>query len=432
MDKATTSAILGTILGLAAGVGGMLAFGPPRDDGRAEELTQQAATRDAELVNKEKEIDRLAAELDDANFKAEIAKKLADELELKTSAKLEAEDRANSLQEELDRLKGGTAEDTRQKDARIEALEKILADHGITEHLSDAEIAQRMAKFEGAFNTALTGKDKVAAMEALWRVQGLGPRAYDKAIELWQQVANDFGMGDKFGQGPNTLGLTFQDYTALIREWGIIEKGLTDPKIDMTFRLNAIYSAPWWSSEDAGMRANLVGNILLSSKGYESQAATEALKDIESPASVRYLSDYVAQNRDNPENRIRALTTLAGKDTPDAWSAIEDAAKNDIDESVRKFAQQLLDGRNVSVAGIRITFVDANSQGALAGIKIGDILTHYNGERVKTLGEVNTAKGKVGEGQSVKVVVRRGADDLTLTLGPGMIGINGVSVAPKE
>jgi hypothetical protein len=435
MDKATTSAVLGTILGLAAGVGGMLLFGAPKDDGRAEEQQHRIATlesdHEADRKKHETELGDLRKQLEEANRKAKAGADFADELAEKTRAKGEAEDQAKKVQAELDDLNLKSAEQARQDRARIEKLEGVLAEHGITEHLSDKEIAERLAKAETAFNTAFSGKDKKAAMEALWDIQKLGPRAYDKTIDLWKKMADDWGL-NPWGGGPKELGMTEQDYVSLIRDWGLVEKGLTDPGVMPEFRIASIYGTPWWATQDPGERAKLLGNVLLASSGYEGQAAIDSLGRINSPATVRYLGDYVAQNRDNPENRKKALTTLAGKDTPEAWAAIEDAAKNDQDESVRKFAQQLLDGRTVTVAGLRITFVDENSQGALAGIKLGDILTHYNGERVKNIADVNTAKGNVGEGQSVKIIVRRGDADVTLTLGPGTIGINGVSVAPKE
>ncbi len=410
----------------------MLLFGGPKDDGRAEEQQHRIASLETDQKKHESEIDDLRKQLEEANRKAKAGADFADELEDKTRAKGEAEDRAKKVQAELNDLKLKTDEQARQDRARIEKLEGVLAEHGITEHLSDEELAQRINKLETAFQTAFNGKDKTAAMTALWDIQKLGPRAYDKAIELWLKIAGDYGLGENWGKGPGTLGLNMQEYTSLIREWGLVEKGLTDPDQGADFRINAIYSAPWWNSEDAGKRATLVGNLLLSSKGYEAFASIDALRDINSPTSVRYLGDYVAQNRDNAAYRIKALTTLAGKDTAQAWAAIEDAAKNDQDESVRKHAQQLLDGREVSVAGIRITSVGQDSQGALAGIKVNDILTHYNGVRVKSISEVITARDAVGEGQSVKIIVRRGAEDVTLTLGPGQIGINGVSVAPKD
>lgn len=430
MDKATTAAVLGTILGLAAGVAGMLAFGP-RDDGRSEEQEHRVATLDADLKKQQQEMEELRKQLTDANRKAESAGSFADELDRAARDKSDAQQRAETLKKELDALKGSSAEEQRQNAARIAELERILSENGITEHLSDEVVAERMQKLEATFNTAFGGRDKKGAMESLWQLQALGPRAYDKSIELWRKMAEDYGL-NPFGQGPNTLGLQFQDYVSLISSWGLVQTALTDPDMAADFRIAAIYAAPWWASQDPGERARLVGAVLLRSSGYESRAAMEALRDIDSPESVRYLIDYLAQNRDNPAGRKQAIDTLAGKGTPEALAAIEDAAKHDVDESVRAHAQSALEASKVSIAGVRITTVGADSQGALAGIKVGDIMTHYNGVRVKTIAEIIAARDAAPADSSVKVIVRRGNEDLALTLAPGPIGINGVAVAPKE
>lgn len=430
MDKATTAAVLGTILGLAAGVAGMLAFGP-RDDGRNEEHEHRVATLDADLQTQKQEMEGLRKQLADANRKAESAGSFADELDRAAREKAEAQQRAEALKKELDALKGSSAEEQRQNAARIAELERILSENGITEHLSDEVVAERMEKLEATFNTAFGGRDKKGSMEALWQLQALGPRAYDKSIELWRKMAEDYGL-NPFGQGPNTLGLQFQDYVSLISSWGLVQTALTDPEMASDFRIAAIYAAPWWASQDPGERARLVGAVLLRSSGYESRAAMDALRDIDSPESVRYLIDYLAQNRDNPAGRKQAIDTLAGKGTPEALAAIEDAAKHDVDETVRAHAHSALEASKVSIAGVRITTVGADSQGALAGIKVGDIMTHYNGVRVKTIAEIIAARDAAPADSSVKVIVRRGNEDLTLTLAPGPIGINGVAVAPKE
>ncbi len=430
MDKATTGAVLGTILGLAAGVGGMIAFAP-RDDGRLEEMEHKVATVDADLKKLQDERDELRRSLEKANRDVESGRQLAETAGDLMDEKGRHEARARELEAELKALKETAGEERRQNEARIKRLEKVLADNGITQHLSDEEIAARINALEVEFNTAFGGKNKKAAMESLWAIQALGPRSYDKAIELWRKLAEDFGL-NPWGEGPKELGMTMQDYVSLISEWGLVEKGLTDPSVPSDFRVASIYGTPWWSSEDPDKRAKLLGEILLTGSGYEVEAAIDALGDINSNSATRYLIDYLARNRDNPKARKLCISELAAKNTPDAWAGIEDAAQHDKDEDVRKHAQTAVDSNNVSVAGIRITFVDANSQGALAGIKLGDILTHYNAVRVKTIADINTAKAQVAEGESVKVTVRRGADDLTLTLGPGMIGINGVAVNPKE
>jgi hypothetical protein len=268
-------------------------------------------------------------------------------------------------------------------------------------------------------------------MQAMWDMQKLGPKAYNDVIELWQKMADDYGL-DPWGQGPGTMGMTMQEYISLITKFDLLEYGLTAADGNPAFRINALYGLPWWANEDAGKRAKLAGDVLGKSQGYEAQAAIEALREIPDPSSARYLSDYLSSNTDNAPARKAAIMALAQKDTAAGWAAIEDAAANDPDTGVKEAAQAALLQKNVTVAGVLITQVLPEYQAALAGIKVGDILTHYNGDRIKTMAELTTAKGKVTEGQAVQVIVHRGSDDVTLTLGSGMIGINGINVAPKD
>lgn len=433
MDKATTASVLGTILGLVAGIGGMLLFSPqPADDSNiSNRITEIASERDAAQAEREK----AAGELSIANAKQKLAeqtaRELADELSKKAEAGGDATDAARKLQDELDKQKAAYEEALRQKNARIEKLEGVLDDNGIFEYLSDEEIAARIVQLDAAFNTAFTGKDKKAAMQALWDLQKLGPKGYDKAIEVWKKLADDFGL-EPWGEGPGELGLNMQEYVSLISSFGMIEYGLTNPDVDSSFRIASIYGLPWWSNEDAAKRAELAGNALMRGSGYESVAAVEALKDINDPGSTRYLADYVTSNSDNPAARKAAVMVLAQKNTEVAWAAIKDAAESDPDDEVKQAANSVLQLQNPEVAGVLINFVAEESQAALAGIRIGDILTSYNGVSIKTLNDINNAKKDVAQGASVQVIVRRSGKDVTLTLGPGQIGINGVAVTPKE
>ena len=436
MDKATTASVIGTILGLVAGIGGMLLLAPRGgDDAELARLQQQVAALSRQMDEVDEARKRDTEALTDANRRRDIAetanRELAEELEAKANHTGDARDDARNWKEAHDKLKAEAAEQARLDKARIGDLEGLLEDNGILEHLSDEEIAARVEKFKGAFETAFLGRDKAAAMQALWDLQKLGPKAYDAAIEVWKKMAEDFGL-DPWGQGPGTMGMSFQDYVSLINKFGLIEHGLTDPGVDPAFRIASIYGLPWWTGEDPTKRTKLAGDTLLRAEGYEARAAIEALRDINDPATSRYLSDYLTANSDNPDARVLAVGVLATKNTSDGWAAIKDAAENDPDDKVKAAAQQALAQQNVTVAGLLINFVGPDSQAALAGIKVGDIMTHYNGVRVKTIADINNAKSGVEADQSVQVVVRRGDSDVTLTLGPGQIGINGVAVAPKD
>ena len=433
MDKPTIASILGTILGLAAGIGGMLLFSQ-QPAGDNTELNNKLAAAIRERDEAAKAAEDAQRALDEGNGKLKMIEQanrdLADELDRQAGKNGGDAARAKALQDELDKLKSDTAEAQRQNKARIETLEGMLTEHGIFEFLSDEEVAKRVTELKATFETAFAGKDKAAAMAALRDLQKLGPRAYDDAIEVWRKMAEDFGL-DPWGAGPGELGMTFQDYVSLINNFGIVEYGLTDPDVGSDFRIASIYNLPWWSNESASKRAQLAGDALSKAKGYEAQAAVDALKDIADPSTARYLADYVRSNADNPDARKAAILALAMKNTDEGWAAVQFAAENDADPGVKEAAQSAMNQKDVPVAGVLITQVIAEYQAALAGIKVGDIMTHYNGVRVKKLEDVNNAKKDVAEGATVQVIVRRGDKDVTLTLGSGMIGINGVAVAPK-
>jgi hypothetical protein len=277
----------------------------------------------------------------------------------------------------------------------------------------------------------MAANDKKRVLDALWAMQKLGPRAYDDAIAMWREITTDYGLMPP-GAGENKLGLNFQDFTNLVSDFGLIEYALTDSGVADDFRIAAIFGMPWWSEHDAGYRTRLVGNALLGSSGYESVAAIQSLRDIDDPGTVRYLAEYLGVNRDNPSARRQAIGVLATKGTPDAWDAIRDTAANDPDEAVRKAAQDAIDANTAVVSGIRVTFVSPDGQAALAGIMVGDIVTHYNGVKVGTIAEIVAERDKLEGAESVQVRLYRGTDEITITLGPGQIGINGVAVKAAE
>lgn len=386
----------------------------------------EAAEADSQNVNTELARVKAAKDKDNGN-----SGQIAADHERLAREKGEANDRADKAEGELRKAKSVADEKARQDQAEADRLRAVLEKHGIYEHLTPEEIQARMKDGEERFRRAFDGKDKSALMKALSDLQKLGPTAYDKCIEMWLMAAEDFGTGENWGKGPNALGLNFNEYVSLINNFELIKYGVTGQKISEGFKINALYSLPWYSNEPAADRAKLAGEALFNSQGYTSQAAIEALKDIPDPSSVRYLSDYLSKNADNADARKSAIQVLAQKNTPEGWAAIDKAAASDSDESVREAAKQASLVRNPKATGVMITWVDANGQGALAGIKVGDIMISYNGKVIKQLQDINEAKKSVAAGESAPVKIVRGETTLELTLASGQIGINGVSVTAK-
>lgn len=390
-------------------------------------MQKRAETAEADSHNSHDELERVkSASAKETGNSGQIA---ADHERL-AREKLAEGDRADNAEAELRKAKSAAAEAARQNQAEIDRLNGVLEKNGIYEHLSAEQIKARIQDGEERFRRGLEGKDKQAVMKALADLQKLGPTAYDKCIELWQLASEDYGTGENWGKGPNTLGLNMQEYVSLISNFDLIKYGITDGKNE-GFKINALYGLEWRANEPAAERAKLAGDALLNSQGYTAQAAIQALSGIPDPSSTRYLSDYLSKNADNPDARKTAIQVLAQKNTPEGWAAIDKAAASDSDESVREAAKQATLVRNPKATGVMITWVDANGQGALAGIKVGDIMISYNSKVIKQLSDINEAKKSVAPGESAPVKIVRGETTLELTLASGQIGINGVSVTAK-
>ncbi|PRR83194.1 S1C family serine protease [Clostridium vincentii] len=66
--------------------------------------------------------------------------------------------------------------------------------------------------------------------------------------------------------------------------------------------------------------------------------------------------------------------------------------------------------------GLSVQSVIAASPAENAGIKPGDIIIKFNGTRVKTADELSKAKASINSGDSVKIVVERSGNEVTLDL----------------
>lgn len=83
--------------------------------------------------------------------------------------------------------------------------------------------------------------------------------------------------------------------------------------------------------------------------------------------------------------------------------------------------------------GVMITFVAPGGAAAKAGVKLGDLLTHYDGAAVTSMAALQRATlgGESNEGLS-KLTVIRGGKTLTLETVGGRLGINGKAVRKGE
>ncbi|MCF6227547.1 MAG: HEAT repeat domain-containing protein [Planctomycetes bacterium] len=435
MSNGTVAAILGTVIGLGAGTGGMVVFGNT-DDGLAEDFTtinksntklsREKDELEGDLAGLENELRKVREELKNAKL---VADEFASERDDNPN-----DEAANASKTAIEATDAKTASDEalRQANAKIDVYEDLMLENGIYGFLTPEELEARRTELRSSFDVAIAGKDKKVAMDALKELQKLGPKFFKEAIEMWNVMAADYGSGENWGKGTGELGMSMMEFVSLVPNFEMIAAALSNPNADPTFRASMLFGLAWRTEEDAGKRTELAGNVLLSGSNNEARGAIQALGSIKDPSSVRYLSDYISSNTDNAESRADAVRALQRKDTPEAWAAIEDAANNDTDPKVKKAASDALATKNVAVAGLLINWVGEDGQASLVGIKLGDIMTKYNGQTIRKVSDISEAKKTVKDGQSVKVVLYRGGKYITLTIGPGQIGINGTEVKPKK
>src|SRR5579863_8749021 len=66
-------------------------------------------------------------------------------------------------------------------------------------------------------------------------------------------------------------------------------------------------------------------------------------------------------------------------------------------------------------AGVEITYVEANSPAAAAGLKVGDVVLQYNGQHVEGTEQFTRMVQETPEGRDVKLQVFRGGASQTLS-----------------
>jgi hypothetical protein len=429
MDKATIAAVMGTILGLFGGVVGMQLFASPgQDNAEVAHLESRVADLNNTLAQYGEERNELKQKLEAEQRQVQASAGYAAELERVARDKATAEAQAAEHKSELDTLKVNSAEELRQRDARIRRLERVLNEHGIVDHLTDEEVAGQVTRLAEEFQAGLKAGNKDRALGAFHELQRYGPRAWDRVIELWYELPL---MVDEEADAP-TVELTREELEGLISQFGLLRMALTDPEVPPDFRVYALFSMHRFDSREAAERAKLAGDVLLRSESFEAEAAITALADIGDVSVVRYLADFVGTDRRSTEARLKAVDVLARHETAAALEALEDAAENDPEEAVRERAAGLLDDRFAPVAGVRITWVDDEGQAALAGMRVGDILTHYNGKAVGSISSIIAERDRAEDAEAVELTVYREGDTLELRLAPGALGINGVAVQARD
>jgi S1-C subfamily serine protease len=73
---------------------------------------------------------------------------------------------------------------------------------------------------------------------------------------------------------------------------------------------------------------------------------------------------------------------------------------------------------------VAVKGIVANSQAARLGLQRGDVIVSYGGAAVTSIQDFTTMRGaEAADGPAREIVVRRGNDELTFPITPGMFGV---------
>lgn len=272
------------------------------------------------------------------------------------------------------------------------------------------------------------GKGKKEVLAALRELGALGT---DAAAEFYDAFGAVSAIGNPFSGEGNTLKLTFPEYFSLMSDnmsMYTLTEGRSVAPDDA--KIWAMYGVAYGSPMDASDKAKLFGGFLdTGDKGLASHAI-ETLGLTKDPAAVPYLMRSALNGGFEPDVRAKALNTLINFGDDVDWNQVS-SLENDPDPRVASAARVGLATRNPGATGLLITTVTPDGAADKAGVKVGDIITRYNGVEVRDVNSLIQARNATADVLEVPIVVARGNGSVTLQVPKGQLGIDGRAVEKK-
>jgi len=415
--------VLGLVLGAFA-IGPMLqddsgTSGKDGDDGRAVATVGTGVTK---------------ADLDKASeLKRDADEKIKQfQTERDRALKSAEEERALTKQREVDFVKV-----RQERDKFEQELAELRRSQG---ELTAAMAEMETKRIEAARVRGREIKDSIKSMleagegkeKVLGSLRDLAKIGVDAAPEYWEAFLAVTAKGSAFTPGKNELGLTFVESTGLLPQVFVdhaLGAGLKEAPTEVVTW--AMYSLPWNPAKTTGEKVAILGEILDNGSRELAGAAVQNLQQLQDPAAGPYLARAAVNGAQTPEVRASAVTTMAAMGDKADWNTIEQLA-NDPDPKVSEAARTATAGRNPQATGWLVTAMDEEKAAYKAGMRIGDIITRYNGQAVTDQATLLQARNAAGENLEVVVVVQRGASSLSFTLKTGEMGVLGGRAVEKK
>jgi hypothetical protein len=283
-----------------------------------------------------------------------------------------------------------------------------------------ARLEKVPAEIKGLFK-AKDGKGVIALLRELGQ---LGPLAGKTALGLAFRVAQSI-------DDDNPIGVNVQDFHKAVRSGDFPELykvALENPKdYDVTLRRLAARELPWTDLD--GVNAIFLTQLATETDRELVGILAEALSERPTQENVDPIADAL-RVQPNPRVRSMLVQALAAIPGEQATRALATYLPGETDPDVKEDAENSLRARLATVAGYLVTSVREQSQGAIAGIKVGDIVTTFGGKAINSMDDLENAKGNVLPEDQVRIGISRDGQALQVTIKGPRIGIEGRFVQP--
>lgn len=374
-----------------------------------EELAEASRLRE-EAEKKAEQFKRERDRLIEQATERRAGEKAAEEANLKIRRERDAFERelaeerqkSKALEEEVKGLPDKLAVEARIAEARKKG--RVIAD----------DIAAMMEKGEG----------KDALLKSLRELIKLGT---DAMPEYWEAFLLISAKGDAFG-GNNDLGLNWMESASLMpSSYADFTLGPGAKDAPTNAYIWAMYGTAYNMGKAPEDKIKTLGEILANGDKQFAIHAVNAMNAAMTPLAAPHLAQAATNGGYDPDVRAAAILGMAAYESAADWNSIEQL-RNDSDPKVAEAARSATNVRdstaNPPATGYLATSISTEGSAYRAGMRVGDIITRYNGQAVTDQATLVAARNAAGEDLQVVVVIQRGAQSLTLTLPTGPLGVS--------
>ncbi len=189
------------------------------------------------------------------------------------------------------------------------------------------------------------------------------------------------------------------------REWPFIFMGTTATTGIQTILVKQEVNA---SDHTAFLEANIPAIHIFGAATTDYHRPSDTAKTVDPASLVRVATltkEVVGYLATRPAPMTNQITPVNGEATPAPAR-----------RSGRRVSTGMMPDFAFEGAGVKVKMVSENSAGAKAGLKTGDIVTHFGGTLVKDLRAYSTELKKYSPGDKVELVVERAGETLKLEL----------------